>query len=342
MNKNKIRLWVGLNVPDKLKSLIFLFINILKSNKNFFTYHTRPALACNLSINALELRKQSNQKLGIVIQGPLKTEKNFTYETIKLYKKNFPNSFIVVSTWENEDEVTIEKIRDLGVEVLKNKKPENIGHANSNFQITSTRNGILFLEGKVEYILKTRTDQRINGTNVFHFLTSLLNKYPINDEVQKERIIGININTSRYKMYSISDMFQFGHIDDMKKIWCIDLKGQKLIPKNYYLGKTLREVSEITTAESFLIKNYLSKLGVENRNTLEAYYKILADRFIIIDKEMIDLYWFKYLNMEYFFSYNYLKDRSRDKIGFKEWIILENRFKEIVYTDAEKVLNQIM
>ena len=61
--------------------------------------------------------------LTIVMQGSLKLEENFTYETLKIYQKNFPNCPKILSTWKTEDAEEIQKIKDLGVNILLNDPP---------------------------------------------------------------------------------------------------------------------------------------------------------------------------------------------------------------------------
>ncbi|CAK2409480.1 WavE lipopolysaccharide synthesis protein [Vibrio crassostreae] len=324
--KNKVRLWIGLNFSYNMKNFILFIFNFFKNRNGYFTYHVRPVKSNDIIANPLSLQKSAAPRVGVIVQGPLSLKNNFTLETLKLYKELFPSAEIVLSTWLGQDAETIEAIRLLDVTVIESEYPPNIGHENINYQITTVKSGIKFLEGKVDFILKTRTDQRINGANPIDFLVSLLEKYPISNDgmcKMKKRIIGVNINTSRYKMYSVSDMFQFGCATDMQRMWDIELDyNTRFIPKNYYLGKSIQEVSDIMTAESFIIKSFLNINSISNENTLERYYDVLSNYFIIIDKEMIDLFWFKYSNLEYFFTYNYSKDRHRDKINFKDWFIL--------------------
>ena len=60
------------------------------------------------------------------------------------------------------------------VEIIKNSKPDYSGIANINFQIESTKNGILKAKKLgLKYCLKTRTDQRIYRHDFILFFLSL-------------------------------------------------------------------------------------------------------------------------------------------------------------------------
>ena len=74
---------------------------------------------------------------ALVMQGPILLSNDFTFETLKLYRKIFPRTRLILSTWEDENAEELIKIRELGVEVILNNKPNYSGPANINFQIVS-------------------------------------------------------------------------------------------------------------------------------------------------------------------------------------------------------------
>lgn len=317
---------------ERVINKIFRFISS-KTDK-IYTYHVREKLSERISIKPFKINNNDNFKIGIVIQGPLLLKDNFTVETIKLYIRIFPKSKIILSTWYDEDEKTIDEISDLNVNVVLNKKSNmDMGFCNTNLQIISTYNGIIEAEKLgCNYIIKTRTDQRIYAQNIEEYLISLLKKFPINkkeNDMQNQRIIAINFFTAKYVPYNISDIFQFGFIDDMKLYW----NGIDRRKKDEFLitGGELREKSFCGKekfynqgSENYLAIRFLKRLSIKLNNTLEDYYNILRDRFIVIDKETLDLYWNKYTSNEYLVR-KYLKEEkiiNSEQFSYKDWFIL--------------------
>src|SRR6185503_18158218 len=107
----------------------------------------------------------------------------------------------------------------------KTRKPENGGLRNTNFQIVSTSAGMDKAKALgAQYVIKTRTDQRMYSRHIMEFLVNLLTVFPIEKRLgQKGRIVGLNLNTKLDILYHFSDMFQFGTIEDLNAYWAMDL-----------------------------------------------------------------------------------------------------------------------
>ena len=154
-----------------LKNILHTLVRSIYSIQgSFLSFTTRPIHAEH--INQPPRPVLAAKKLAVIIQGPLKHEHSFTIETVKLYKKTLlPSSAIIVSTWEDEDSTTLQTLRDLGAHVVTAPYPENKGILHINYQIVSVRNGIEKAKALgAEYVLKTRTDTRINASNIEEFL----------------------------------------------------------------------------------------------------------------------------------------------------------------------------
>ena len=93
---------------------------------------------------------------GIVIQGPT----NY-YKEVADHYSQYPN--VVWATWNDESVVRLEYIRSKGIEVILVDKPSFPGYINVNMQVKSTFEGIKYLEGKVEEVLKVRSDTIISN-----------------------------------------------------------------------------------------------------------------------------------------------------------------------------------
>lgn len=302
-----------------------------KEFKNdFFSYHFRPKKMEKVIDDSIEI-KNKLEKIGIIIQGPLRVENDFTYETIKYYTKVYKECEIILSTWEDEKKEELIKIKKLGIEIIINKKPKSGDINNLNYQVISTKEGINLAEKKgCKYIIKTRTDFRIYETGVDKFLMSLLKIYPSNTPEQNQRVIGIGLNIRSYDP-SFSDLFQFGTIDEMKKMWDISLNQEGTsasiynnISKekyNIYLEQcnAIERYNNISYPEGYILRNYLNKLNVDLGKNLENYYKILKDNFIIIDMEMINLYWDKYSKEEFKGFREYRGRIIKKRMRFKDW-----------------------
>jgi hypothetical protein len=297
----------------------------------FVTYHGRPKQSHDVIVkNSYSLSLDSLQT-GIVIQGPLILEDNFTIETIKLYKKIFPIIPIILSTWSDEDASTLDAIEELNIEVIKNEKPLIAGISNINLQIASSSAGISHARQLgCQYVLKTRTDQRIYSAQAIHFCYFALKTFPlINNNGQRERIVAFNLNTFLYRPYSISDMLNFGHIEDMEKYWCVefDLRQLQSLPHtNTFLGWSKQKIAEVHFVVSFL-KNFDEEIDW----SLEGSWKVISERFCILNTHDIDLYWKKYSHKE-FRHESYTSSKFR-QINFADWLLFQYGIPENIPED---------
>lgn len=339
MNKEFIKK-LGLNklfFSSKYSDRFYKLLSFIGTKEAFVSYHLRNKKIDNLIDDSIKIRGKI-EKVGIILQGPIQYEDNFTYETLKMYKKIYPNSEIILSIWKNEDKSKIEKIKEIGIVVIENEKPKSGGFINLNYQIVSTRNAIFKAkELECKYILKSRTDIRIYETGVDNFLISLLRVFPSQSLTQNKRIIGIDINTHRYGI-GISDIFQFGTIEEMEKMWDVELVNKNISREEYIkFEKTSTAIDRFNFefAECYLMKRYLLKNQIVLEPTLESYYKVLKENFVIIDSSIINMYWNKYLGDEYKGWKNYDKFISRSSMNFKDWLTI---YSNDVIID-EKILN---
>lgn len=95
---------------------------------------------------------------GILLQG---RKENWTIPIIEEYQQNFPDSEIVVSTWDYED------VSDIPCKVIQTKLPETTHpyESTKNYQIIGCRNGLKEMTSDI--ILKTRTDMFVHNPNIF-------------------------------------------------------------------------------------------------------------------------------------------------------------------------------
>ncbi|MES2278859.1 MAG: WavE lipopolysaccharide synthesis family protein [Bacteroidota bacterium] len=341
--KNHIKSFL-FKVVDWVTSLPFMDLNRihlkviekleLKDN-TFITEHARPKYSKSFGIQPQ--LSGYNEKIALVLQGPLVKDDNFTLETVLFYKANFKDAVIIVSTWSDEDANLINKIEATGAVILLNQKPAFAGISHINYQITSSINGILKArELGAQYVMKTRTDQRIYGLNVIGYFLNLIKLYPLkNLQVQKQRLIIPNINTFLFRIYGISDMLMFGNIDDMILYWNAD-HDQRLLKSEETLGLNIKEFSELRACEIYLSTEFLKKTGKKLHWTIEDSWHVFANNFCIVDYHSIDLFWPKYAPHQEFRNRYYNSNNTHQLITFGDWLSLYNS----LYTPPnDKILN---
>ena len=227
--------------------------------------------------------------MSIIIQGPILLNDNFTYITALLYKKYFNKAIIIVSTWEGMAVSQINKFRNSGIILLLNKMPDYNGFSNINLQIVTTLAGINYAKKiNTKYILKTRTDQRFYCKESIKYFKNLYNQ----KNLDYDKIIVSSLNTFYTRLFSISDMFQFGKTEIIFKFWNINLIDC-ISEKDIITINKLLLIPEI-----YLIYIYLKNSLYDFKWTQGSYEAALVKYFYIVDKESIDLLWNKYNTLE--------------------------------------------
>ena len=176
-------------------------------------------------------------KQGIVIQGP-----TGYYKELTDYYSQFNN--VVWATWNDESIIRLDYIRNKGIEVILVEKPEIFGYMNVNMQVKSTFEGISYLEGKVDEVLKVRSDTIV--TNLDKLLPRLENRqlaFMATCKTGVRKDLGYELvyyhNSHDYpadnviygKIYDLKLMFDF-QIDEL-----IPIPPEALIAWNYMTNK---------------------------------------------------------------------------------------------------------
>lgn len=308
-----------------------LVAGVQDATSNFVTYHFRPK--CADAIHTPSHLVNHLPSLAIVIQGPVINKDAFTLETAKLYKQNFPTALLILSTWNDHSPEVLQPFDSLGVQVLLNSKPDYAGVSNINLQIVSSRAGIQKArEMGVEYALKTRTDQRMYAPDIAAYLHSITQVFPVGDGwgKQRKRIVGCSLNTFKYRMYGLSDMLIYGHIEDMWLYWNVDLDDRVFTEQDEHeAGASLKKFARWRVCEVYLATEFLSKLGRALDWTLRDSWTAFAEHFCVVDKEQLDLYWNKYNQREYRWLF-YCGLHKFQELTFRDWINLYGNQNKIV------------
>jgi len=205
-------------------------------------------------------------KQGIIIQGPTEY-----YKELADYYSQFDN--VVWVTWNDESIIRLDYIRNKGIEVILVEKPEVFGYMNVNMQVKSSFEGVSYLEGKVDEVLKVRSDTII--TNLDKLLPRLENRqlaFMATCKTGVRKDLGYELvyyhNSHDYpadnviygKIYDLKLMFDF-QIDEL-----IPIPPEALIAWNYMTNKgiefKLDHQSMVDGGISFFLQECLDE-GVE-------------------------------------------------------------------------------
>lgn len=305
------------------------FFSVVKREKKSKYIHSNP------DVNELQ------KKVAIVMQGPVILKENFTYQTLCIYKKRYPNTKLILSTWEDTDSKVISKFKNINVEVVLNKKPNYFGISNINLQVKTSINGIKKAkEDGNEYCLKTRTDQRVYKHDFLQFLLSILSLYKINHNILKNRLITCSLNTFKYRLYGVTDMFMFGEIDDMILYWNAKYDMRKIDEVN--TGTSSLDFSKKRLCEVYLCTEFLKKIKYKTDYTLKNYWQMLSQYFYVVDAMSLDLFWFKYIYWNERKRYQNQNRKLDEEFYFSDWINCRNNMVLYSKNQEKKLLKKNM
>lgn len=295
----------------------------------FLTYTSRPKFSSQIAPMA-EPEKDLGP-MAIVMQGPIAEEDNVTLETMRIYARTMPNARRYLSTWEDTPEHLLAPLREEGVEIVLSAKPDMPGFSNVNMQLVSAGAGVRKAHGDgAEWILKTRTDQRLYRHNVMGFLASMALTYPPGGGFdQKYRIIGVGHGTLKFAPYHMGDQTVFGHANDMLNYWTPDLISAP--PPDYfpetvpemYDTMPIGEMCKHAVAESYIASSYLKKIGRPLDWSVEDSWAAYRDCFAVVDYGTTDFFWAKVQTgtlREFINRYDLLW--IRNELTFADWMML--------------------
>jgi len=290
---------------------------------SFFSFHLRPKKAQLINC-AIDTNKELD-KICIIIQGQIIQSEEFTLETIKVYKYLFPRVNIILSTWNDENTKKIEDFSFKNFYIIKSRKPTEAGELNINFQIKTMQKALKLINSidNIKFITKTRSDCRIYDPFALTNLLNLINNFPVKkNNFLSYRIIGNSASTCKFRVYGLTDVFQFASKNDMINYWDISYYNQVLQDKNFNLNnepiiKDTPLISEILLCSYFLYKNKVSL-----KWDLEHWWEVCSNYFMVVDDKLIDLYWHKHSpEIEFKFLKSYSENYPRS-LNFHDWLKL--------------------
>ena len=288
---------------------------------NYLTFHLRPKKSENFYLKSTA---KTEEKFALIIQGPIQDKFFFLKNTIEIYKKIFPNSSIIISTWENENINLINTLKKENIFILFNKEPSK-SLSNIDHQIYSTNSALKFAkEIGAKYSIKTRADIRINKNNLETFLLSLIRTFPAKkNNFINSRIIVPSLITFKYRIYSLSDIVMFGETEDLIKYFDKETFAEGLKKFDLNENNLLKNETPII-AEIFLCSRFVNNLEGKISWELNNWWSTLKNYFCVIDNSSLDLFWYKY---DWEYEYRYLRTYSGKfarAIDFQDWLALYN------------------
>ena len=316
-----------------------------------FCIPTSKILNIKFGIDAVILSQRTRS-----IQGPIVYENNYTAETFKLYRSIYPNAPIVVSTWKGEaTNAFCKECQENSVVLLENEPPENRGPWNVNMQLESSFKGVRYVKENTpaKFVLKTRTDQRINYLNFLVYFKNLLETFPPKGDKLRERIIFLNSNMTKSFPFYFNDYLSFGHVEDIFKLYAVPLHGNcgemtyafKNTPRLMRLKNMLfahpadyrlvtrpshklymfnKMIRRFCSSEDYIVKNFYRKCiaPIDETKLLETSWKFIVDYTVLVDENTLFLDWAKYELMRYKVKFDF-----EDASAFAYWLDMYRNFK---------------
>lgn len=272
-----------------------------KSN-NLCQYRLTPKYSEAFSKS--EVRTNTDGKeLAIVIQGPIDNEFDFTIETVKIYKKLFPNSYIIISSWKDMPSEKENELKSLGCYVLLSDYPKPMGYFHLNYQVLSTMVGLKKAkELGAKYCIKNRSDLRINKYQSFEYLKSLLEVFPLkgNEIPLKGRIISLSgWRGQMFYPFWIQDYMYFGYTDDLINLFEIPMDDRDIPNSSCFTNgenriKTGKEFTQTLSPEMYITYHFTKKYIHIDDLSVRQSWDIVQKYFIIMNFEDLNIIWKKH------------------------------------------------
>ncbi len=297
--------------------------------QSFLTLHRRPRYGSE--VGTFPEPGITPAKAAVVMQGPLYADHDFTLETLRLYARQMQGAQLILSTWEDTDPAMLSRIRDLGVTVLLNKKPVYAGLYNINMQITTAAAGVQrAVADGADWIIKTRTDQRLLAPDILPFLISLATTFPAaGGTAQKFRILGVGVGSLKFAPYHVTDQTVFGSAADMLAYWTPPLRedrprdGWPTDPLGMFTKVPVGELCRHAAPESYFASRYLERIGRKLDWTIADTWAAFRDHFCFVDPALSDFYWIKnQIVSQREYPISYAAQSNRTEIGFRDWLLL--------------------
>lgn len=298
-----------------IKSISSAFSRISSS---FYTYHKRPKQF--VYKNTADTNFAND--LSVIIQGPI-IDCGFVCETIKLYQNIvFPGAQIIVSTWADTRPDYLKVLSGLNITLVVSEKPKHSGPQNINYQICSTRKALDSINPSSVYVIKSRTDQRVYEKSTYSYFLDLFEVFDVDNDRCYSKIVVLDLNTFKNRLYGVSDMFLFGKVKDITRYWQVeyDQRPYDIVALSKVISQ--HDLSVLCVCEVYLCVSYLKKVGHNVKWSTEDSDLALKRYFIVASSSEIDLFWKKYSNKEFMWRNYRLEDSDMMLLSHRDWLRL--------------------
>lgn len=315
----------------------------------FFTWELWPAETRRISFDT-EYRfdigeaDEKEPKNAIIIQGPIKRERDYTLETVKLYLEQNPGTDVILSTWQTECLFDFEKLNHPNFHIVISQLPNSSGSHNFNYQQVSTIAAIKkAMELDVNYICKTRTDHRIYAAYFMRTMRIMLENSKKPKRFKGGRIIENSSHVCKFRPYSMSDVFQFARANDIVDLWAAEPDLRNRSASEYQKEKKgnvrLIDYALDYIAEVGLHRKYAQKVAPSLGLSLQDYYTFIVDKFLIMDDQFIQLHMLRHDNRERFRvgDPGYSQPRDLARIDHVTWLRMSEGYYPDINFDVYKV-----
>lgn len=318
---------------NSLNAIMLCFCKAAETKSTYVSYQIKPKDTTEIPIlSGLE----QSCSFAIVLQGPICMHDDMTYNTVKFYKQTYPHAVIIVSTWNDEPAENTTRLTELGAIIVRSEKPAHNGFMNVNYQLTNSLAGVKKAkELGCEFVVKTRTDQRICKPFIFDAMLSSINMFPSVSEKQRGRVITLGVcGGGMFIPYHTCDFLYLGYTEDLIQLFSSPLDQRKIdrgFQKNIGLT-TRRECSvQMLPPEIYIMKHYcMDFLGFCCEDTVESYWYVVKNYLICYGMKDVDLMWDKYnglSDMNFYTSEYFGKDDSPERLStmcfdFFNWLNL--------------------
>lgn len=229
-------------------------------------------------------------KVGCIIQGDIRRGSSLILELLpQLF------DYTVLSTWDDGQEAP-----GGGFELIRSPKPAAPGFTNRNYQRFSTARGLEAAKtAGCDYVLKWRTDMLPTQISVAQLLDWAQYSPPkgAGSRIVVPAFRNISITPDTFS--TMPDLFSFGHIVEMEKLWGDDgfnytqnfnmsAYDTDVLSPQYLNSPAL---SDLYCAEAELFALYRSKLAEKCNQTLS--HKLVAENYLrLVDHRRLGILWF--------------------------------------------------
>lgn len=347
---------------DRIRRRVMRYALVSETRKgaHFMTSRARPKASAAIGLCANVSPRYSLQpalraeNAAIVMQGPFWSADDFTVETLRLYRRNLPDCKLVLSTWKDTPRQDLDRIAEVGVEIVLNDKPTDPGPYNVNMQIASSAGGMQrAAELGVDWVMKTRTDQRLHQPTIISSLISMAQLFPPMGAAagkQNFRIFGMAGGTLKFAPYHLCDQTVFGQIDDMLAYWSPPLREDSLPenfptdPRRLFLEVPIGDLCRYAAPETYFASQFLMRQGRTLEWTIADSWAAFRDHFGVVDQLSSDLYWVKgqhYSMRDVMGSYAALSNTG--EFGFLDWVqLVAGALSPDKASTYERVLDECM